>query len=65
MDGECVVDDAAQRARAVAAVMNAAAGSSEAEQGLGSSRVGSRLILQINCFFWHAGIFKCLKCFFL
>jgi hypothetical protein len=42
MDGEFVVDDAALRASAVAAVMTAGADSSEAEKRLGGSSVGRR-----------------------
>jgi hypothetical protein len=40
VDDECIVDDAAQRARAVAAVLTAAAGGRDAENVPGGSRVG-------------------------
>jgi hypothetical protein len=42
LDEKSVVENAAQRARTVAAVMTAAAGSADAEEGIDSSSVGRR-----------------------
>jgi hypothetical protein len=42
MDNDCVIDDAAQHTRAVAAVVTAAAGSCDAQKVVGGSSVGRR-----------------------
>jgi hypothetical protein len=42
MDDECVIEDATQHTRAVAAVVTAAAGSCDAQKVVGSSSVGRR-----------------------